>query len=208
MAMVFKKQQNPSKQKPSEIDDGLIRQCKEFLAIKVPASNIVFVEEFAPYMPLFNKALSEQTDPVVMDKIAKDYNSRFSLQHPIQILSQEIDPKGVYHPGTRKYHKLNRTIPAMFRRVSTLNDLGKKVPTLINALWNATNHSSGPADTRKAQYSQQIAKAIVMADNRDGKVQQERDAFKQGASQLVSDKPGGNAKEEQTDDCMTGMFDW
>lgn len=209
MPMVFKKQENPSKEKPAELDDDLLRQCKEFLAIKVPSTNIVFVEEFARYMPLFNKALKEQMDPNEVDNLAREYNSRFSLQHPIQILTQELDEHGVVHPGTRRRHKLDRTIPPMFRRVSTLNDLGKKVPALMNAFWNATNHSSGPGDPRKQQYAQQIAKAIVMADRRGGHIQQEREAFKRGAADLMAGKTGAQPQAEKpSEDSMTGMFEW
>ena len=198
----------PRREKPPELDQDLIRQCREFLSIEVPASNIVFVEEFARYMPLFNKELAEHTEPGLLDDIARDYNSRFSMQHPIQILSREIDPQGVYSQKTRKRHKLDRTIPAMFRRVSTLNDLGKKIPSLMNAFFNATSKSSGPGDIRKGDYAQQIAEAIAMADDRTGKIKEQRAAFRQGEQALMKGQTGGKTPEAPSEDSTTGIIEW
>ena len=40
---------------PEDLDDDLIKQCRAFLAAKIPISNVVFADEFSKYMPLFNK---------------------------------------------------------------------------------------------------------------------------------------------------------
>ena len=201
-------QQRPKRQPPDGLGDDLIRQCREFLSIEVPSSNIVFVDEFARYMPLFNKQAYERTEPTVIDELAREYNRRFSMQHPIQILKREVDDQGIYHQGTRKRHKLDRTIPAMFRRVSTLNDLGKKIPALMNAFMNATSKDAGPGDPRKKQYAQAIAHAIAMADKRDGAIDKQRAQFKRGAQELMKGHSGGPTPATPSDDSSTGIIEW
>ena len=76
---------NTSKVRPRDIDDDLIKQCREFLAVEVPSSNVVFADEFNKFMPLFNKSLYESTDQTEIDRLAREYNSTFSMQHPIQV---------------------------------------------------------------------------------------------------------------------------
>ena len=203
---------NESATRPRDIDDDLIKQCREFLAVEVPSSNIVFADEFNRFMPLFNKSLYESTDADEVDKLAREYNSIFSMQHPIQVLSRTPDPQGVLHPGTRKRYRIDRVIPAMFRRVSTLNDLGKKVPTLINAFFNATSTAVGPFDKRNVQYAHAIAEAIRTADKKEGKIDKQRSNFRKSAMDLVMrGRPGAKPaekKEEPEEDSMTGLIDW
>ena len=203
---------NTSKVRPRDIDDDLIKQCREFLAVEVPSSNVVFADEFNQCMPLFNKSLYESTDQTEIDRLAREYNSTFSMQHPIQVLTRTPDPNGVTHPGTRKKYRIDRVIPAMFRRVSTLNDLGKKVPSLINAFLNSTSTSTGPFDKRNATYADAIAKAIRMADQKEGKIDKQRSQFREKAMELVTrGRPGMKKvqpKEEPEEDSMTGIIDW
>lgn len=203
-------QQRPKKEKPEGLGDDLIRQCRDFLSIEVPSSNIVFVDEFSRYIPLFNKEAYERSDPNAIDHLAREYNSRFSMQHPIQILSREIDPNGIYHQGTRKKYKLDRTVPAMFRRVSTLNNLGKKIPALINAFMNASSKDTGPGDPRKQQYAHAIAQAITMADKKEGKIDKQRAAFRKCADALIHNKNGNTATkpDEPSEDSSTGLIEW
>ena len=163
-------------------------------------------------MPLFNKSLYESTDASEVDALAREYNSRFSMQHPIQVLTRTPDPQGVLHPGSRKRYRIDRVIPAMFRRVSTLNDLGQKVPSLINAFFNATSTATGPFDKRNVTYAQAIAKAIRMADQKEGKIDKQRSNFRQAAMDLVvKGRPGVKKvqkKAEPEEDSMTGLIDW
>ena len=202
--------QRPKKEKPEGLGDDLIRQCRDFLSIEVPSSNIVFVDEFSKYIPLFNKEAYERTDPNDIDHLAREYNSRFSMQHPIQILRREIDPNGIYHQGTRKKHKLDHTIPPMFRRVSTLNNLGKKIPALINAFMNASSKDTGPGDPRKQQYAHAIAQAISMADKKEGKIDKQRADFRRSADALIHDRDVSTSPKQDTpsEDSETGLIEW
>ena len=189
----IKYKKNETNIRPPELDDDLIKQCREFLAVEVPSTNIVFADEFSSFMPLC------------------EYNSIFSMQHPIQILTRTPDPNGVYHPGSRKKYKIDRVIPAMFRRVSTLNDLGPKVPALMNAFMNATSRPANPYDDRKATYAKAIAQAIQTADNKEGKIEAQRKKFRQEAIGLVTKgkTPKKDVKqEEQVEESTTGLIDW
>ena len=207
----IKYKKNETNIRPPELDDDLIKQCREFLAVEVPSTNIVFADEFSRFMPLFNVSLNESTDPDTLDRLGREYNSIFSMQHPIQILTRTPDPNGVYHPGSRKKYKIDRVIPAMFRRVSTLNDLGPKVPALMNAFMNATSRPANPYDDRKATYAKAIAQAIQTADNKEGKIEAQRKKFRQEAMGLVTKgkTPKKDVKqEEQVEESTTGLIDW
>ncbi len=201
---------NEKKQRPAAYDNDLIKQCKDFLSVEIPASNILFVDEFSKFMPLFNKELFEETPAEVREQLVNEYNSRFSMRHPIKILTRVQDENGVFYPDHHAKFKVDQTIPPTFRNVATLNDLGKKVPALINALYNATVHSSGPYDTRKQQYTRAIAEAIVVANDKVGHADKDRKDFNAAASKLVSkQKTQETQKAATTDtDCSTGMFDW
>lgn len=198
---------------PSDLDDDLIKQCREFLAIQVPVSNIVFVDQFAKYMPLFNKNLHDQADTEEITELYKEYYGRFSMQHPIQILSRERDDHGVMHPEIRERFRLERTIPATFRRVSSLNDLGEKVPALVNAFFNATTQPSGPFDKRKEDYAHAIAQAIGMADAKAGGRAEQEARFAQEADALIHDAQGRKdaptaAPKQEEQSSMSGLSLW
>ena len=198
---------------PEDLDDDLIKQCRAFLAAKIPISNVVFADEFSKYMPLFNKdANADQSHADELKELNKEYFGRFSPQHPIQILSREHDPQGVMHPTVHEKFKLLKTIPPVFRTVSSLNSLGEKIPTLINALFNATTHPSGPFDKRKEQYIHAIAQAVNMADAKAGGRKQQEAEFAEMADKLVHDKPAAGsapakpAQEEQSS--LSGLSLW
>ena len=198
---------------PSDLDDDLIKQCREFLAIQVPVSNIVFVDQFAKYMPLFNKNLHDQADTEEITELYKEYYGRFSMQHPIQILSRERDDHGVMHPEIRERFRLERTIPATFRRVSSLNDLGETVPALVNAFFNATTQPSGPFDKRKEDYAHAIAQAIGMADAKAGGRAEQEARFAQEADALIHDAQGkkdapSHASKQEEQSSMSGLSLW
>lgn len=203
---------NPQQERaprPKELDTDLINQCRAFLAIEVPNSNILFVEDFDKYMVLFNKERFNDATPEERDIIGREYHSVFSMQHPIKLLSHEHDPNGVMHPIAREKFKVVSTIPATFRRVSTLNDLGEKVPTLMNAFMNANSSSAGPFDPRKGQYAKAIAEAINTADKKEGLIEKQRSKFQHDAEALTHhDKPTEEQSEEKDEDSVEGMFDW
>lgn len=191
--------QAPKKpEKPEGFDEDLDRACKEFLKNNIPVSNIVFVEEFAKYLPLFNKEMHKTLDPKAKTQLTQEYFGRFSPQHNIYILTHELDASGVKHPTDGKKYKIECTLPPTFRRVVSLNDVGKKVPSLITAFFNATTNSSGPFDQRKKLYAQQIAEAIGLGDKKLGHSAADHAAFaKMEADLLGGKKPSAPAEETQ-----------
>jgi len=200
---------------PAELGDDLIQQCRAFMAVKVPESNIVFVEDFDKYMPLFNKEMNERMSRDAANELYQEYNATFSPQHPILILEHIRDKNGVYHPQLRDSYRLVRKVPARIRRVGTLNDLGPKVPMLINAFFNATASPSGPYDTRKAQYARAIAKAISEVDTKSNTAKADREEFaKEEAAllrQQVPGQPQAQAKDETPEGSSTvseGLISW
>ena len=171
---------------PKGLDNDLIAQCRAFMSVAVPEQNIIFVDDFDKYMPLFNKERREEAGEAKASELFIEFNGRFSPQHPIYILERTPDPNGVMYPSLRTKYKLAKKVPPRFRRLSTLNELGEKVPTLINAFFNATTNPSGPGDHRKEQYAQAIASALVKADIKNGgDIKKQRAEFAKEASELV-----------------------
>ncbi len=174
------------KKAPRGLDEDLTRQCREFMSVAVPESNIVFVDEFDKYMPLFNKERNKEAGEAETSRLYLEYSGRFSPQHPILILERIQDDNGVLYPSLMTRYKLVRKVPPRFRRVSTLNELGEKVPALINAFFNATAHPGGPGDHRKEQYARAIASALVDADKKTGgDIRAQRAEFNREARALV-----------------------
>ena len=191
------------KQPPKRLDDDLMAKCKAFMSVAVPESNVIFVDEFDKFMPLFNKERHDEAGEAKTSELFIEYNGRFSPQHPIYILERTPDPNGVMYPSLRTRYKLARKIPPRFRRLSTLNELGEKVPTLINAFFNATTNPSGPGDHRKEQYAKAIASALVKADTKTGgDIKKQRAEYAKEAAALVRsgrvpDQPSAKSPEDE-----------
>ena len=191
-------QRQKKQQRPQELDEDLVRSCREFLKNTVPISNILFVEEFAKYLPLFNKKMNESMDPKQLTQLGDEYFGRFSAQHSIYLLTHEPDANGMKHPAHQGKFKVDKVIPPTFRRVSSLNDVGKKLPYLINAFFNATANTSGPFDHRKETYAKQIADAIGLGDKKAGNVEKQRSEFRRMEDELVSNKPRSEASKQSS----------
>lgn len=199
--------------RPEELDGELIDQCRAFLAVQVPESNILFVDEFNKYMPLFNKVQQSQTNETVLKDLSDEYFGRFSTQHPIQILSREPDPQGVFYRKHKGRFKLEKTIPPLFRRAGALNELGAKVPALINAFFNATINPSSPYDTRKAEYAQSIAQALIMTDQKNGSRASDEQRFKQMSDALINGEAQPSQDQASSpsgsdDSPLSGVLSW
>ena len=91
----IKYKKNETNIRPPELDDDLIKQCREFLAVEVPSTNIVFADEFSRFMPLFNVSLNESTDPDTLDRLGREYNSIFSMT-----TLDSSNPKRSFHVPT------------------------------------------------------------------------------------------------------------
>jgi hypothetical protein len=189
----------PKRKRPDSMltDEDLDNACREFLKNKVPVSNIVFTDEFSKYLPLFNKQMNESMDKDELTLLGKDYFGRFSPQHNIYVLTHEPDENGMKHPSGPGLYKIDKVIPPTFRRVSSLNDVGKKVPVLITAFFNATTNPSGPFDNRKAMYAKQIADAIGLGDQKLGDINKDRSEFQRMEETLVGGKTPESSKQSE-----------
>ena len=188
------------KRPPPKLDADLAAQCRAFMSVAVPEQNIIFEEDFDRFMPLFNKERNSEAGKTRLSELFIEFNGRFSPQHPIYILSRTTDENGIMYPSLRTKYKLAKKIPPRFRRVSTLNELGEKVPALINAFFNATTNPSGPGDHRKEQYAKAIASALVKADVKTGgDIKQQRAEFAKEEAALVRN---GRSNETSNKDSM------
>ena len=146
---------------------NLMNMCSEFLKAKIPPSNIVPESEFAEFIPLFNEESIKELGKDGIDKLAKKYRGRFSLQHPIHIISAEQadDTEGdvIKSPHDNKFHRIVITLPPMFRSLRTLNDLGERVPSLIDALMNTVARKDTYMNSTN-DYYRGIAEAMSMAN--------------------------------------------
>lgn len=203
----------PPKKIPDELDGELIAQCKEFLAVQVPECNILFVDEFNKYMPLFNKVMQSRMNESELKTLSDEYFGRFSTQHPIQILSREPDSHGIFYRKYKGRFKLEKTVPALFRRAGALNELGIKVPALINAFFNATINPASPYDNRKAEYARSIAQAMIMTDQKNGGRAADEQKFRQMSEALVhGDDPSSQTQQDKQadgdDSPLSGVLSW
>jgi len=65
----------------------------------------------------------------------------------------------VYFEEAHAYRRVLHTLPPMFKPLHTLNELGAKVPALINSFAN-TATTDNPLDHRNEMYGQAIAEAL------------------------------------------------
>lgn len=79
------------------------------------AKNRVSADEFAEFEPLFVKAEDRHQSEAYLVDLARKYAERFDAFNPVYVLSgPETDPKT----------KVVRKVPAIFKRIGTVNELG------------------------------------------------------------------------------------
>lgn len=141
--------------------------CSGFLKSQIPESNIILESDFSRYIPLFNKEQSNALGEDAITELATEYRGRFSLQHAVKIISAEIVDQptsdSAYYAPDKKYHRIVLVLPPMFRSLKTLNELGPKVPALIDALMTTTarkdNINLGGVD-----YCKEVERAIKLVN--------------------------------------------
>lgn len=195
--------------------------CSGFLKSQIPESNIVLEADFARYIPLFNKEQSNALGEDAITELATEYRGRFSLQHAVKIISAEIvdqpSEDAAFYIPDKKYHRVVLVLPPMFRSLKTLNELGPKVPALIDALMTTTarkdNINLGGVD-----YCKEVERAIHLANpesDREKFVQNVRETEKKfeearnGTTSVTQDQDSAD-NNSQDDTIVTGdlPFEW
>lgn len=186
--------------------------CKSFMASDAPDQNIILESEFNKYMPLFNKEQMEKMSQDQRIALNKEYSSRFSLRHPIYVLSMEIDQEqGKYCPSDQQKHKVAAVLPPVFRQLNTLNVLGPDAVDLVTAFFNSSKDENNPVDNRADKYAFLLAYAMALA-NPPEQAEEAVRKFSEAERKLLGDKAGPSA-EAQKQAQLTGQdskveIDW
>lgn len=168
--------------------------------------------------------------------LANEYYMHFSLHHPVYVLTHELDSEnGIFHKATGRKFKVYVTLPAVFAKVRTINELHSKCGVLFQMLRSASS-SSNPLDRRADDYSTAITEAIKRANTKEEKIAQNKEfdrqcaEFKKQVAAASSEEDGENQEdphapetidelekesekqddknEQQDDNCMTGFLSW
>lgn len=188
------------KQRRQEEIDILGRYAKNYLDNYVPQKNTVSVEEFNYFIPLFNKQLLSQKSREEIDRLSYEYNMRFCMQEPINIIdSKVLDPEGVLWPKDMKKHKVVTTLPPRIRRLESINKLGGNIVAVASeCIANNVNHGS-PFDGKGEYYSQELAKLISYANRETSKAQDEQfDKYSQALLNKSADPQKTQPSASQT----------
>jgi hypothetical protein len=202
-------------ERPSDTERRtLAGDCKAFLKVQIPESNIVSVNAFAKFQPLFNKKAMERMSDREQKKLYTAYQSTFSLQHPIKIYGGYVsDPEDfsgevIYVPGTRQYHEVVHTIPAMFRQLKTLNELGSNVAAgLINSFLNTAKAQDNPIAQAEFEKYGYVIGQLITAINPPDKGSEEE--FARAEKVLVDGGEEGTKNSQKDSDAIPqDMFDF
>lgn len=141
--------------------------CSNYLKSQIPEGNIVLESDFSRYIPLFNKEQNDALGKEAVTELATEYRGRFSLQHAIKIISAEVvdqpSEDAAFYAQDKKYHRVVLELPPMFRPLKTLNELGPRVPTLIDALMTTTARKDNLA-LGGVDYCKEVERAVALVN--------------------------------------------
>ena len=145
---------------------------EEFLKSLEFGKNVLLEAEFVKYLPLFKKAELEALSPEARSHLAAEYNYKFSPYDPITVLSDELDPENgvVFHGfrysendirvGDGKKHKVVAVYPARFRRLNSINALGKESVEIIGLMGAAAMSQNAAMDPRIGEAYRKVEDAF------------------------------------------------
>lgn len=203
--------------KPTSSDRAqLTEMCKSFLKVQIPSNNIISVGKFSKFVPLFNAEAVSKMSESEQKRLYSLYNREFSLQHPIKVYGQPVNPEEsnrptVYVQSDDAYHEVLYTIPPMFRQLRTLNELGSETAAgLINSFLNTAIKSDNPiAQAEFEKYGFVIGKLLTDLNPQDDSANKQ---FEEAEHNLVDhgENGGDTPKNSQSDsDAMIDMSeDW
>lgn len=150
--------------------------AKIYMEEHVNHRNTITQEEFARYMPLFNKAMLSKLSEEQRANLGYEYSLRINQMEPVYVIdSKELDPiHGAFWLTDRQRHKVIFKLPAARPRLATVNELGPQASQYAAELMANTTKTAGPFDKRSRQYSEALAELIDKA-NEKGVAQQQKE---------------------------------
>lgn len=170
----------------------LVDMCKRFMQVSIPESNVVPVDEFAKFIPLYKSGEMERIGPDRAREIAQQFQQTFSIRHAIKVYSPELtdadDKNGVYVKRDGQYHKVLYRLLPLVRSINTMNEIGVQMAKKADALPNEkfdekvkirraksdydnlttslmnTASPENPLDHRAADYTAEISKWLKLAN--------------------------------------------
>lgn len=187
-------------------NNHVLNMCENFISGDCPDGNVILENEFDQYRPLFVKRLAEQMNKEDLEKLADKFYHEVSIQHPVYIISHELDQNGRHWFGDNKKHKVIYVLPPVKRECKSLNSLdgyaynieGKEIPimSLINLFVNATLNKN-PGDYRDEMYAHFIMSAIKAANPRSGEDREEYQFAKLAHGVLNNNPSKSNGTKQQ-----------
>ena len=192
--------------------DEINQYAPAFFDADANIRNVVTVNEFSKYIPLFDKEKMSKMSPEDISALSHDYNQRFSIYYPIRVIDPNVidNDKGfVWAAGDGLKHKVVHFIRARLRKLNTVDVLGSDAGDIASScMFNARN-SNNPFDTRLSDYSDAIGKMVVMA-NKDVAAKQDADFNAELAHLRGTSSTASTSEEKRAEDGdSTGLdADW
>lgn len=154
--------------------------------------NVVPIDEFQHYVPIFNKEAFENLDEDERATLSYQWAQRINIQQPVLIVdTSEPDPRGGKYKGKR--YKVLFQLPAWTNRVESVNAQGDEAVKLAAEYLANARATSNPFDTRLQKYSGMLKNLLVQGTE---KSRQEQEAAREKITQDLKDKKiCGGAKE-------------
>ena len=129
-----------------------LAQASKTLYAALLAKNRVSVGEFAEYEPLFGNPKESHLSVKQLVLLAEQYAARFDQFNPIYVLSgPDGDPKT----------KIIRVIPARFKRIGVINDLGEVAETQASVFNNVMRRPVTPLSLEHAVAKSRMSAVIA-----------------------------------------------
>lgn len=150
--------------------------AKIYMEEHVNHRNTITQEEFAKYMPLFNRGMLAKLSEEQRANLGYEYSLRINQMEPVYVIdSKELDPiHGAFWLTDRQRHKVIFKLPAARPRLATVNELGPQASQYAAELMANTAKTAGPFDKRSKQYSEALAELIDKA-NEKGVAEQQKE---------------------------------
>ena len=142
--------------------------AKIYMEEHVNHKNTITQEEFAKYMPLFNRGMLSKLSEEQRANLGYEYSMRINQMEPVYVIdSKQLDPiHGAFWLADRQRHKVIFKLPAARPRLATVNDLGPQASQYAAELMANTAKTAGPFDQRSRQYSEALAELLDKANAR------------------------------------------
>lgn len=190
--------------------DEINKFAPAFFAADENVRNVVTVDEFSKYIPLFDKEKMSKLPQESIAALSYEYTQRFSAYYPIRVIDPNVidEDKGfVWKEGDGRKHKVVHLIRARLRRLNTVDVLGSEAGDVASSYMFNARQSNNPFDNRLSEYSSAIGKMVAMA-NKDTASKQDAE-FDAALKTLRGTKDTPTAKEPSSSEDPQGLdCDW